>query len=399
MRIPFPLFAAFLLAACGQSPGAPESAEPAPAHDEASVELPVAELEPAGIRIETLRAVTTAGQIEATATVRPNLEKVAHVAPRLDARIASVHAQLGDQVRAGQVLAILDSVEVGDAHSAWLQTRSELELARTAFERAESLHAEQIVSQKDHLRARADYERARAAYRAAEDRLRLFGVELDPRSDGKAVSTFPLRSTFAGTVTEKHAIVGELATPQNPAFTVADLSLLWVEANLNERDIGLVRKGAPAEVRVAAYPDTAFRGTVAYIGDVLDKETRTVPVRVEVRNGERRLKPEMFATVLIDAVLIDAARIEGNAGTNPITLPADAVVLVDGKSTVFVPEASPAEPGQAHFEAREVRVGPERRGRVAVLEGLAPGERAVVAGAYELKARLLKSKLGEGHAH
>jgi cobalt-zinc-cadmium efflux system membrane fusion protein len=394
MRIPFLLFAASLLAACGPSPGAPESAGPAPAHDEASVELPVAELEPAGIRIETLQAVATAGQIEATATVRPNLEKVAHVAPRIDARIVSVHAQLGDQVRAGQVLAILDSVEVGDAHSAWLQARSELELARAAFERAESLHAEQIVSQKDHLRARADYERARAAWRAAEDRLRLFGVELDPPSDGKAVSTFPLRSAFAGTVTEKHAIVGELATPESPVFTVADLSLLWVEANLNERDIGLVRKGAAAEVRVAAYPDTTFRGTVTYIGDMLDRQTRTVPVRVEVRNGERRLKPEMFATVLIDAVGIGTS-----ARTSAIALPAEAVVLVDGKSTVFVPEASPAEPGQAHFEAREVRVGPERGGRVAVLEGLAQGERAVVAGAYELKARLLKSKLGEGHAH
>lgn len=357
-------------------------------HEEGGVELAAAELDAAGIRVESLAAAAVKDHVEIPATVRPNLDRVAHVSPRVPARIASVYAQLGQQVEAGQVLAVLDSVEVGEAHSAFLQARSELDLARTAFDRAERLHAEQIVSDKDRIRARTDYERAKAAFRAAEDRMRLYDVDLDD-SNGKAVSTFPLRSAFAGTVTEKHAIVGELATPETPAFTVVDLSVLWVEASLNERDLGRVRHGAPAEIRVAAWPDAAFHGQVAYVGDLLDKETRTVPVRIVVRNADRRLKPEMFATV----------HVESTMESRQLSAPADAVVLVGGKSTLFVEVEAPSEKDRAHFEPRAVRVGPARGGRVAVLEGIGEGERVVVAGAYELKARLLKSKLGDGHAH
>jgi cobalt-zinc-cadmium efflux system membrane fusion protein len=358
-------------------------------HGEGTVELAAAQLQAAGIRVEALKAAAARESVEVPAVVRPNLDRIAHVSPRIPARIAAVHAQLGQQVSAGQVLAVLDSVEVGEAHSAYLQARSELALAQNAYERAERLRAEEIVSEKDHIRARTDYERAKAAFRAAEDRMHLYDVDPNLAPDGKAVSTFPLRSAFAGTVTEKHAIVGELATPETAVFTVADLSVLWVEASLGERDLGRVRQGAVAEVRVAAWSDEAFPGRVTYVGDLLDKETRTVPVRIEVRNADRRLKPEMFATAFI----------QGTSESMQLTAPADAVVLVDGKSTLFVEVDEPAEKDQAHFEARTVHIGPQRGGRVAVLEGVGEGDRVVVAGAYELKARMLKSKLGAGHAH
>lgn len=390
-------FALLVLSGC-ERPSAPPvpasgaregSSENAPAHeqdghDESRVAMSAADREAAGISVEPLAPVSVRDSVTAPATVHPNLDRIAHVSPRVPGRIASVHVKIGERVGAGQILAILDSVEVGEAHSAYQQARSELELTRTAFERAERLSAEQIVSQKDYIRARTDHERAKVAFRASEDRLRLLGLEPGPSADGKAVSTFPLRSAIAGTVTEKHAIVGEVAGTENSLFTVADLSLLWVEANVGERDLGRIRSGAAADVRVAAYPDLVFRGRVSYIGDMLDRETRTVPVRIEVANPERRLKPEMFATV----------DIEGNAQAARLAIPAGAAVILEGKTAVFVE----AENG-AHFEARPVQLGPERGARVVVLEGLREGERVVIAGAYELKARLLKSKLGEGHAH
>lgn len=353
-------------------------------HQDGTIELTDAERQAAGIRVEALSAAPLKEIVSAPATVHPNLDRIAHVSPRVAARVASVHAQIGERVRAGQTLAILDSIEVGDAHSAYLQASSELELARTAYERAERLNADQIVSQKDYIRARTDHERAKAAFRAAEDRLRLLGLEPKPSIDGKAVSTFPLRSAIAGTVTEKHAIVGEVSGTEDSLFTVADLSVLWIEASLGERDLGRIRPGAAADVRIAAYPDSVFHGRVSYIGDMLDRETRTVPVRIEVANADRRLKPEMFATV----------DIEGVAEAPQLAVPAGAAILLDGTSTVFI-EAE----NRSHFEARAVRLGPERRGRVVLIEGVREGERVVVAGAYELKARLLKSKLGEGHAH
>jgi membrane fusion protein, heavy metal efflux system len=382
--------ALLVLVGCGKEVAHTDKVAPAEAHaDSGMVELPIAQLDAAGIKVETLQPAAVREQVEVPATIRPNLDRVAHVAPRIPARIAAVHAQLGQQVRAGQVLAVLDSVEVGESHSAYLQARSELALASSGFERAERLHAEQIVSDKDRIRARTDYERARAAFRAAEDRLRLYDVTPAADAEARAVSTFPLRSAFAGTVIEKHAIIGEQATPETPAFTIADLSVLWVEASLAERDLGRVSRGAKAELRVAAWPDAVFEGVVAHVGDLLDKETRTVPVRIEVRNPDRRLKPGMFATVLV----------QGAATATQLTAPTQAVVLVDDRSTLFVALAKADEPDQAHFEPRTVRIGAERSGRVAILEGVAAGERIVTSGAYELKARLLKSRLGEGHAH
>lgn len=389
------LVAIFAIAGCDRSsaPAAspPTRDEPATAadhaeggHDDGAIELTEAERQTAGIRVEPLSAVPQKEIVSAPATVHPNLDRIAHVSPRVAGRVISVRVKIGERVGAGQTLAILDSIEVGDAHSAYLQAYSDLELARTAFERAERLNADQIVSQKDYIRARTDHERAKASFRAAEDRLRLLGLEPKASADGKAVSTFPLRSAIAGTVTEKHAIVGEVSGTEDSLFTVADLSLLWIEASLGERDLGRIRPGAAASVRVDAYPGSVFHGRVSHIGDMLDRETRTVPVRIEVQNADRRLKPEMFATV----------DIEGATGAPELSVPAGAAVILDGKSTVFV-EAE----DRSHFEARTVRLSLERGGRVVLIEGVREGERVVVAGAYELKARLLKSKLGEGHAH
>jgi membrane fusion protein, heavy metal efflux system len=201
-------------------------------------------------------------------------------------------------------------------------------------------------------------------------------------ADDKAVSMFPLRSPFTGTVIEKHAILGELADPEKSLFTIADLSTLWIEADLYEKDLGRVKAGSAAEIEVAAYPDIVFRGKLTYVSDVMDAKTRTVKARIEVPNAERRLKPQMFAN----------ARIGTTTQREVIALPVDAVTLIEGRSSVFVQEHDA-------FEARVVSTG-DRLGEMLVITGgLAPEDRVVVEGTFALKARMLKSALGEGHAH
>jgi cobalt-zinc-cadmium efflux system membrane fusion protein len=244
--------------------------------EEEQLKLGAEEIAAAGIKTEELQEQEVSEQLTVTATIRPNQDRIAHVAPRVPGRVVKVPANLGDAVKAGQTLAVLDSLEVGEAHSAWLQARTAQALAKADFERAEALHGEQIIARKDHLRAHAEYEKSKAALAAAGDRLRMLGVSPAPAADGKAVSAFPLTTPFAGTVIEKHAILGELAQPDKPLFTVADLSRLWIEANLFEKDLGRVKAGAEAVVTVAAYPDEAFAGKLTYIAAVVDKETRTV---------------------------------------------------------------------------------------------------------------------------
>lgn len=343
------------------------------------------EIQAAGIKTEALTEQEVREQLTVTATIRPNQDRIAHVSPRVAGRIVKVNADLGDQVKAGQTLAVLDSLEVGEAHSAYLQAITQHAVAKADFERAEKLHADQVIAQKDHLRAHAEYEKSKAALAAAGDRLRMLGVALAPAADGKAVSTFPLPTPFAGTVIEKHAILGELGQPDKHLFTVADLSKLWIEANLFEKDLGRVKLGADAAVTVAAYPEEIFRGKLTYVAAVVDKETRTVQARVEVANSDGRLKPEMFATAAIATGGKD-----GKA--KALVLPEQAVVLMQGRSTVFVEE-------HGGFEPRGVELGEKLRGRVVVKAGLQAGERVVTAGTYALKARIQKSQLGEGHAH
>lgn len=391
---------ALALAGCGQSQspqdGAPKSAAAdKPAHDaekpgghesghgeEEQLKLGAEEIADAGIRTEELAEAEISEQLTLTATIRPNQDRIAHVAPRVPGRIVKAGVNLGDAVRAGQTLAVLDSLEVGEAHSAWLQARTAQSLAKADFDRAEALHGDQIIARKDHLRAHAEYEKSKAALAAAADRLRMLGVNPAPSADGKAVSAFPLTTPFAGTVIEKHAILGELAQPDKPLFTVADLSKLWIEANLFEKDLGRVKAGVEAVVTVAAYPDVVFEGRLTYIAAVVDKETRTVQARVEVANPDGRLKPEMFATAAIRT---------GGKGKG-LLLPEEAVVLLQGQPTVFIEE-------HGGFEPRAVELGEKLRGRVVVKAGLAVGDKVVTAGTYALKARIMKSQLGEGHGH
>ncbi len=382
---------ATLLAGCGDKP-APEQdvsqkteaenqgtqksppEKPGEKAAEKLLDLSDAEIHQAGIKIQKLELQEKTDQIVVTATIQANQDRLAHVAPRVPGRIVKVNASLGDRVKPGQALATLDSIELGEARSSYLQAASEAAVVQAGFDRAKRLQTENIIPEKDYLRARAEHEKARAALRAAADKLRMMGVSPEKLSG----SVFPLTAPFSGTVIEKKAVLGELAQPDASLFTVADLSILWIESNLFEKDLGKVKVGAQAAVTVSAYPGEVFKGRLTYISSTMDKETRTVKARVEVPNSDGRLKPEMFATAAI-----------GTGGSvKALLVPEGAVLLLQGQPTVFVAESG-------GFEPRAVEVGERTQGYAVLKSGVVAGENVVVSGAYALKARLLKSQIGD----
>jgi cobalt-zinc-cadmium efflux system membrane fusion protein len=337
------------------------------------------EAERAGVKVEAMKAQAMGERVVATATIRPDADRLARVAPRIEGRITSAPAKLGDAVRAGQTLATMDSVDVGEAHAAWIQAQSELRIADADLARAKQLADDEIIARKDLLRAQSDREKAAATVRAAGDKLRLLGG--NPKAAAGAVSSFAVMAPFAGTVIEKKATLGELGSPSEPLFTIADLSRVWIQADLPEAALAKVRIGAAAEVSVPAYPGETFAGRVDFLGATLDKDTRTVAACIVVLNADGRLKPEMFATATIDA---------GGTKRETISLPDAAIVLMQGQPTVFVYE-------QGAYAMRVVEPGERANGRTEVKAGLKAGEEVVVAGTYALKARKLKSLLGHGH--
>ncbi len=360
----------------GEAPGAPDEHG-----DEGGVSLTEEQARKEGIKTEIVEFRSVASAIQLTASIVANQDRLAHIAPRVSGKLVRVHASLGDRVKTGQVLAHVDSIEIGSANSEYLQAKSVADLAQANRARAEKLNAEQIIPQKDYLVARSEAERADASLRAARDRLRTLGVGL-PVPGGPAASVYPLTAPFSGIVIAKDAVLGELVQPDKPVFSIANLSTVWIEANLFEKDLSRVRPGAKASVVVGAYPDQRFAGMLTYISDTVDAESRTVKARIEVPNPEARLKPGMFATAYLGTVATQEA----------IAVPSEAIVLLDGKASVFVEE-------NGRYIPRAVTVGASSGAQVPVLEGLSPGESVVVEGVYPVKARLLKSQIGEGHNH
>lgn len=333
------------------------------------------EIKQAGIKVDAVQVGATEELITLTASITPNQERIARVSPRLSGRVSSVAVVQGARVKAGQNLAVLESSELGEARSAYMQAKSEADVAQAGFSRAESLAREEIIPQKELVRAKADAERARAALRAAEDKLRLLGVSPSGTEKREAFASYPLVAPFAGTVIERKAVVGEVAQADEPLFTVADLGTVWLEADVFEKDLGKLAAGAAARITLTAYPDQAFTGKLTYLGDTMDKSTRTVKARIEAPNPDGKLKPGMFATVAL----------RSGATVRAVIVPEEAVTLYQGHSAVFVES-------QGGFVPRAVEAGPAIGGKVPIRAGLAAGERIVVSGAYELKARLLKSQ-------
>lgn len=373
----------FALSGCGEktvkegAAAIPEAKGEA-GHDEKGLKLTPEEQQRAGIKLEVVTSRAIEDAVNVTATIRPNQDRIARVAPRVEGRIVHVTANLGDVVRNGQKLAMMDSVAIGEAQSALLQAQSAQRVAQADFKRAESLSAEEIIPQRDLLRARGELEKANAELRAAQDKLHLLGGSASV--GGRAESTFALTAPFAGTVIHKKATVGELGTPSEALFTVADLSTVWIEANLTEDLLAKVKPGAAATVTVAAYPGERFSGRVAYVANMLDKDSRTIAARIEVANKDGRLKPEMFANATIAA----------GGQKQAISVPDEAILLLQGQPTVFVAE-------HGGFEPRAVEAGDKLSGRTVIKSGLKADEQVVAAGAYALKARLLKSQIGDAH--
>ena len=338
-----------------------------------------------GVVVAAAKKQRLAGVINATGKVEANADRIAHVSPRISGKIVSVKASLGDSVAAGQALATLDSVELGEALNRYHQSKTKLALAQSSMDRIKGLVEKKIAARKDILQAETDYKTAQTELHTDEERLSLYGVSIaELKGEGHKKPLLPVRSPIGGIITEKHAIVGELSDPSKSLYTVADLSNVWVMVDINEKDLAKVRKGQTATVMVGAFPDLKLKGRITYIADLMNESTRTVKARIEVANPGRKLKPEMFATVEL-ALAADAPAV--------VAIPEDALQDLDGKKVVFVAE------NEAEFGARQVQAGRSAGGMIEIVSGLKDGDRYAIKGAFILKSELKKGEVVDEHGH
>lgn len=367
------------------------------------------------------------GRLTTTGRVDFDQDRLAHVSPRLSGRVHRVEVDLGQEVSAGQRLAQMDSIELGQAKAAYLQARAHEEVVRRQHDRMRALFSESIVAEQDALAAEGDLLEAAAALGSAEETLHLYGltqaqVEGLTHEEG-AASIYPLRAPITGTIIERHATLGELVTPERNLFTVADLSQVWVWIDVHQRDLGAVHLDDRASVRVDAFPDEVFEGTVSYLDAQVDADTRTLRARLDLVNppnqlrssqlerGQLRtsqlergqLRPGMF----VEVELVDPhAQVDANTDARGVSLVVPEAALVrDGDAEVLFVALGDASAESAdsaagrRFERREIRTGRRAEGFVQVLSGVVAGEQVVAEGNFLLKSAASRDALGGGHGH
>ncbi len=313
-----------------------------------------------------------------TGEVQFDERRVTHLSPPVGGIVRQVHVTLGDRVRRGAPLVELACAEAGAAQAAYREAQSLLRLATSNHERAVMLRDKQISSHKDFLAADQEREAAQIRVEAAEARLEQLGSSTDD-ADGRLV----LRAPVDGTVLALHAVLGEMSGPGESMATVGDNGVVWVWADVYERDLALVNRGAiTATVAVKAYPGEEFPGTVDFVSPAMSEASRTVKLRVAVDNPQGRLLAGMFATV---QVLLPGEE-------HALTLPRDAVLEDEGRAFVFVHHHDD------YYVRRPVTPGRLWGDRIEIVAGLDGGATVVAEGSFLLKSDVLRSKMGAGCA-
>jgi membrane fusion protein, heavy metal efflux system len=324
------------------------------------------------IQVADVSEMTLPSILMASGKVQFNEDRMANVSPPAPGQVQELRVKVGDHIQKGDLLFYVYSRDAASAIAEHLESHKDLDLAEKVQLRTRDLFEHEAASRVSLEQAESEVAKAKTRVARTEDSLRALGVTVDDSQLHASLSPkIPLRAPISGTLMERHLTDGQFVQPDPmPSMVIADLSTVWVMADVFERDLSRVHVGQRAHVTAAAYPDAVFTATISRIGDVVDPMTRTVKVRFLVANDGQRLKPEMFVSSSI--VL--------NEQEKGISVPRKAVITEGGASYVYV------EAGEGAFVRRAVEMGEVSDGRARIVSGLKPGEKIVSDGALLIRA-------------
>jgi len=332
------------------------------------------------------RAVST--EIAATAEIVPPDDGVARIGAKVPGRITKLAVGVGDLVKAGQLIAYVDSPELGRAKADYIAAVAIAKLTRETADREQALFEKKISSERDYRVAEAEATKARAEKEAAEARLHTLGLtegqlrllSAEQHSSSIVVVTTPI----PGVIVERPVSLGQMVETSTTIAQVMDLRSVWIQVDVYEKDLAQLTTGQNVSAQVPAWKDRVFTGQIQSIGAVVDRRSRTVKVRVVVPNGDGALKPGMFAKVIL----------AGSSGEprQGLFVPAASVQRDGEDSIVFVPLT------ETEFQLRKVEVGVSTSAWVEIKHGVVAGEKVVTTGAFQLKSEARRGSVG-GHEH
>jgi len=336
-----------------------------------------------GIEIQTIKNETLTGLIKAAAKLIPNQDYEAQVGSLVQGRVWKAFVKEGDYVKEGQVLMHLEGLEIGELKAVYLKAKSNLDYYNAVYERQKTLIEQNIGSQKTLQEAKADYEKASAEFYAEDKRIHSIGLShedvLENGTLEHIAGILPIKSPITGIVTERNVVIGQLVEAKTTAFRIMNISNLWAEGQIYEKDISKLSGKPKIEFTTSAYPNERFNGEIILVGQIIDEHSRTIKVRATFNNSGNRLKPQMFGEMFIP--------IGGNI--KGIVVPGDAIIKENGKSYVFRVE------NDSIFKKQLVEIGSELGGKIEIKNGLKVGDKIAFKGVFFLKSELLKETLAE----
>ena len=343
--------------------------------EEGHLALSAEQIAAAGIQLAQARSQNISLGLPFPGEVRFDEDRTAHVVPRVPGVVESVSVNLGQSVKKGQLLAVITSQQVSDQRSEQAAAQRRLALARTTYEREKKLWQDKISAEQDLLQARQALEEAEIALTNARQKISVLS--------GSVVATggnrYELRAPFDGVVVEKHLTPGEVVDETTAAFTLSDLSRVWVTFGVSPKELDKVQVGKSVTVS-APELNAEVAGTVTYVGSLLGEQTRTATVRVTLENPQGSCRPGLFVTAL---VVTDSRQAK-------VAVPETAIQTIEDKPTVFVR----TDDG---FKAQTVELGSRAAGLVEVTQGLGQGVQVAAAGSFVLKSEM--GKASAEHAH
>jgi len=389
------LAATLALSACGRRESGAEhravaATTPAAAHVEphAESDLHVGPDTRRDLRITTAVVARASGverMLEVPGEILADEDACADIGSPVHGRVTRVLARAGQQVSAGEALVEIRSPEIGRARAEHASAVARRTLARQSATRVTALVAERIAPARERQEAEAALAAAEADVEAAATMLRAVGVDPASAAPGDAGALL-LRTPIAGVVLDREATIGQSVDPARTLFRVADLSRVWLVAQVFERDAGRIRVGSTVRAAIPATPEATRTGRVTWTGKRVSPDSRTLPIRIDLPNADGALKPGMTATAFVPLA---------NTSGLALTVPVGALQRLTDSWVAFLPRGD----DQWHFEVRTVGRGRDLGEVVEILSGLAEGERVVVDGAFVLKAEADKARGGARAAH
>jgi cobalt-zinc-cadmium efflux system membrane fusion protein len=308
--------------------------------------------------------------LHVTGAVNYDARRVAAIGARISGRIRTLSKVEGEDVKSGEAMAELESVELGKAQAEVMKARAREKVARLDEERERRLADARVSPERDAQFAKANAEALTAERVAAEKAVEALGGTVDGE-----LGILRLKAPLNGRIVESKVKRGETVEPSNTLFVVADLSKVWVELAVFERDLPAVRENDEVEIRIPSARQVTIPGKISHVSEVIDPETRSAHVRVQVDNAEKLLRPGLSVLGLIHA---------SGPRESRLVVPRVAITRIDGKPTVFL------QVGDGVVEPRQVELGAEDTDDVAVLKGLDAGNKVVTGGVLALKAEVFR---------